>query len=41
MRSDSANAPDPAFFGPLRTSAGESMVLRDNLFVERNLPAGT
>jgi len=35
------NAPDPELFGPLRTDAGEELVLRDNVFVEKVLPAGT
>jgi haloalkane dehalogenase len=35
------NAPDPGLFGPLRTAAGEPLVLRDNVFVEKVLPAGT
>jgi haloalkane dehalogenase len=35
------NAPDPDLFGPLRTDAGERLVLRDNVFVEKVLPAGT
>jgi haloalkane dehalogenase len=35
------NAPDPELFGPLRTDAGEQLVLRDNVFVEKVLPAGT
>ena len=35
------NAPAPALFGALRQEAGEAMVLRDNDFVEKVLPAGT
>ena len=35
------NAPDPELFGPLRTDAGDELVLRDNVFVEKVLPAGT
>lgn len=35
------NAPAPDLFGPLRTSAGEQMVLLQNVFVETVLPAGT
>ena len=35
------NAPAPELFGPLRTSAGEHMVLDDNVFVEKVLPAET
>jgi haloalkane dehalogenase len=35
------NAPDPELFGPLRTGAGEQLVLGDNVFVEKVLPAGT
>jgi len=35
------NAPDPDLFRPLRTDAGEQMVLHDNVFVEKVLPAGT
>lgn len=38
---DGPNAPDPDPFGPLRTAAGEQMVLGENVFVERVLPAGT
>ena len=38
---DGPNAPDPALFRPLRGPAGEEMVLRDNVFVETVLPAGT
>src|SRR5690349_13377558 len=41
ISSTSPNAPDPAFFGPLRTSAGERLVLQQNVFVEQVLPAGT
>ncbi len=41
LRSDSANAPDPALFGPLRGPEGESLVLQDNIFLEQVLPAGT
>jgi haloalkane dehalogenase len=41
VRGDSANAPDPALFGPLRGPEGESLVLRDNVFLEQVLPAGT
>lgn len=35
------NAPDPVLFGPLRTARGEEMVLLNNDFVEKVLPAGT
>ncbi|MET7280113.1 haloalkane dehalogenase [Kribbella sp. NPDC005582] len=35
------NAPDPALFKALRSSAGEQLVLADNVFVEKVLPAGT
>jgi len=35
------NAPDPELFRPLRTEEGERLVLRDNVFVEKVLPAGT
>ena len=35
------NAPDPAFFGPLRSPEGERLVLEENVFVEQVLPAGT
>jgi haloalkane dehalogenase len=35
------NAPSPDLFGPLRTAAGEPMVLLDNVFVEKVLPSGT
>jgi haloalkane dehalogenase len=38
---DGPNAPAPDLFRPLRTAAGEDMVLRDNVFVETVLPAGT
>ncbi|QNE17347.1 haloalkane dehalogenase [Kribbella qitaiheensis] len=38
---DSDNAPDPALFKALRSSAGEHLVLTDNTFVEKVLPAGT
>ena len=41
VSSSGPNAPDPGFFGPLRTDRGEAMVLTDNDFVERVLPAGT
>jgi len=41
VTSDGPNAPDPAFFGPLRTPEGEKLVLQDNAFVEHVLPAGT
>ena len=36
-----ANAPDPALFGPLRGPDGERLVLVENVFVEKVLPAGT
>jgi haloalkane dehalogenase len=35
------NAPDPALFGPLRGPDGERLVLDENVFVEKVLPAGT
>ena len=35
------NAPDPALFGPLRGPEGERLVLEENVFVEKVLPAGT
>ncbi len=35
------NAPDPALFGPLRGPDGERLVLAENVFVEKVLPAGT
>lgn len=35
------NAPDPGLFRALRSAAGEDLVLRDNVFVETVLPAGT
>jgi haloalkane dehalogenase len=38
---DGPNAPDPGLFGPLRTAEGERLVLEENLFVEKVLPAGT
>jgi haloalkane dehalogenase len=41
VTSDGPNAPDPDLFGPLLGPAGEAMVLQDNVFVERVLPAGT
>ncbi len=41
VTSDGPNAPDPAFFGPLRTPEGEKLVLQQNAFVEHVLPAGT
>ena len=33
---NSENAPDPDLFRPLRTDAGEQMVLHDNVFAERS-----
>jgi haloalkane dehalogenase len=41
VSSSSPNAPDPDLFGPLRSPAGERLVLQENLFVEQVLPAGT
>lgn len=35
------HAPDRDLFGPLRSPAGERLVLEENLFVETVLPAGT
>ena len=35
------HAPDRALFGPLRSPDGERLVLEENLFVEKVLPAGT
>jgi haloalkane dehalogenase len=35
------HAPDRALFAPLRSAAGERLVLEENLFVEKVLPAGT
>jgi haloalkane dehalogenase len=35
------NAPDPDLFEPLRSPAGERLVLEENVFVEKVLPAGT
>jgi haloalkane dehalogenase len=35
------NAPDPELFGPLRGPEGERLVLEENVFVEKVLPAGT
>jgi haloalkane dehalogenase len=35
------NAPDPGLFGPLRGPEGERLVLEENVFVEKVLPAGT
>ncbi|GAB3827382.1 haloalkane dehalogenase [Kribbella italica] len=40
VAADSENAPDPELFGPLRGPAGETLVLDDNFFVEKVLPAG-
>ena len=36
-----ANAPDPDLFRPLRGPEGERLVLGENVFVEKVLPAGT
>jgi haloalkane dehalogenase len=41
VTSDSPNAPDPALFDRLRGAEGERLVLEENVFVERVLPAGT
>lgn len=41
VTSDGPNAPSPDLFGPLRSPAGEQLVLRDNVFVETVLQAGT
>ncbi len=41
VTSDGPNAPSPELFGPLRSPAGEDLVLIDNVFVEVVLPAGT
>jgi haloalkane dehalogenase len=41
VSSDSPNAPDPAVFDRLRGPDGERLVLEENFFVERILPAGT
>jgi haloalkane dehalogenase len=38
---DGRTRPTPELFGPLRTEEGERLVLRDNVFVEKVLPAGT
>ncbi|GAA1521465.1 hypothetical protein [Kribbella lupini] len=38
---DSPNAPNPDLFRPLRSPAGEQMVLTDNVFIEQVLQAGT
>jgi haloalkane dehalogenase len=38
---DGPNAPDPGLFGPLRGPEGERLVLEENVFVEKVLPAGT
>lgn len=35
------NAPDPDLFEPLRSHTGERLVLEENVFVEKVLPAGT
>jgi haloalkane dehalogenase len=35
------NAPDPELLGPLRGPEGERLVLEENVFVEKVLPAGT
>ncbi|HEY6934386.1 MAG TPA: haloalkane dehalogenase [Marmoricola sp.] len=34
------SAPAPEIFGPLRSSAGEELVLQDNVLIEQVLPAG-
>lgn len=41
VKSGTANEPEPKVFGPLRTPAGEQMVLQDNIFIEQILQAGT
>ena len=41
VSSSGRNAPDPELFGPLRSEAGERLVLDGNFFVEEVLPAGT
>ncbi|ONI74029.1 haloalkane dehalogenase [Kribbella sp. ALI-6-A] len=38
---DSPNAPSPDLFKPLRSEAGEQLVLTDNIFIEQILQAGT
>jgi haloalkane dehalogenase len=38
---DGPNAPDPGLFGPLRSAEGERLVLEENVFVEKVLPAAT
>jgi haloalkane dehalogenase len=38
---DGPGAPDPDLFGPLRGPDGERLVLAENVFVEKVLPAGT
>lgn len=41
VTSDGPNAPSPDLFGPLRSPAGEQLVLIENVFVEVVLQAGT
>jgi haloalkane dehalogenase len=41
VRGDSSNAPEPSIFGPLRSPAGERLVLEENLLVETVLQGGT
>jgi haloalkane dehalogenase len=41
VSSGGPNAPDPDLFGPLRSAQGERLVLEENVFVEKVLPAGT
>ena len=41
VTSDSPNAPDPVLFDRLRGPDGERLVLEENFFVEKVLPAGT
>ncbi|MDT7582159.1 MAG: haloalkane dehalogenase [Pseudonocardiales bacterium] len=41
LASGDPHEPDPAFFGPLRGPEGERLVLAENVFVEKVLPAGT
>lgn len=38
---NSPNAPSPEIFGPLRSDAGEQLVLTENIFIEQILQAGT
>ena len=41
VQSGTPNEPEPTVFGPLRSAAGEQLVLQDNIFIEMVLQAGT